>query len=201
MPFFPPAVRAERPISPHNRPWRRNICRLLLCLVCLLLALPGQPGTDWGDFETETGVLPSDEAAEIRARIRAEIAADRAREDEERRVAQAEAERISVARAARPLGERLVEIRCLTCHDARQIEGTTLGRPGWTITVVRMEWLNGARLEPGDRAAIIAHLAARHPERNRWEWTVLIMGLVAMAVFALGAWFWKRGRWAVKHGR
>lgn len=151
-----------------------------------------QASTDWGDFETEMGVLPPDEAAAMRARIAAEIAAERAQAEADRQIALAEAERIAAERAARPLGEQLVEARCLSCHDAGQIELSRLGTPGWTITVLRMEWLNGARLEPGERAVIIGHLADRHPDRNRMEWALV---LVAAAAVGLGGWLWRRKRW------
>jgi len=166
-----------------------------LTLACLL-AFSGLPGakasTDWGDFETEMGVLPPDEAAEMRERIAAEIAAERARDEAARQAALREAERIAAVRAARPVGEQLVEARCLSCHDVGQIDLTRLGAPGWTITVLRMEWLNGARLEPGERAVIIGHLADRHPDRTLMEWALVLVAAVAVG---LGGWLWRRKRW------
>ncbi|MGY6535274.1 MAG: hypothetical protein ACXIVG_08020 [Pararhodobacter sp.] len=167
--------------------------------MALLIAPALNAGTDWGDFETEMGVLPPEEAAEVRARVAAEIAAERAREEAAREAAFTEAERIATERAARPLGERLVEARCLSCHDAGQITQTALGTPGWTITVLRMKWLNGARLEPGERAVIVTHLAAPHPERNRYEWAWLIAAGGLIVTLGLGAWVWRRRRWSVTH--
>lgn len=151
---------------------------------------------DASAYQTEAEALTELERAEMRARLAAEIDAERAREDVARLAAQAEADRLDAERAARPLGERLVEARCLTCHDAGQIDRTALGAPGWTVTVVRMEWLNGARLEPGERAVIVAHLAARHPDRNEVEWTLVL--LAGMAALGLGAWVWRRKRWSLK---
>ncbi|MCC6008916.1 MAG: hypothetical protein JJU40_14750 [Rhodobacteraceae bacterium] len=167
--------------------------------MALLFALAVKAGTDWGDFETEMGVLPPDEAAEVRALVAAEIAAERARDEAARQAAHAEAERIAAERAARPLGERLVEARCLSCHDAAQIADARLGTPGWTVTVLRMEWLNGARLEPGERAVIVAHLAAPYPERDRSEWAGLVAGGGLIALLGLGAWVWRRRRWSAMH--
>ena len=164
----------------------------LACLLGLSALRCAQANTDWGDFETEMGVLPPDEAAEVRERIAAEIAAERARDETARQEALLEAERIAAERAARPLGEQLLEARCLSCHDVGQIERTSLGTPGWTITVLRMEWLNGARLELGERALIIGHLAARHPDRNRMEWALVLVAGVAVG---LGGWLWRRKRW------
>ncbi|MFN3973089.1 MAG: hypothetical protein ACK4L4_17270 [Gemmobacter sp.] len=152
-------------------------------------------------YQTEAGALTETERAAMRARLAAEIAAERAREEEARRAAQAEAERIAAARAARPLGERLVEARCLTCHDAGQIDRTALGVPGWTVTVLRMAWLNGARLEPGERRLIARHLAARHPVRNRIEWLGLISGCVGVAALGIGAMVGRKRRWSLRHQR
>lgn len=151
-------------------------------------------------YQTEAGALSEAERAAMRARLAAGIAAERAREQEARRAAQAEAERIATERAARPLGERLVEARCLTCHDAGQIDRTALGGPGWTVTVLRMEWLNGARLQPGERTAIVAHLAARHPERKRTERAGLIAGTALVGALGFGSLVWRRRRWS-RHGR
>jgi hypothetical protein len=175
---------------------RNSVIRAQYLTLACLLAFSGLPcaqaSTDWGDFETEMGVLPPDEAAEMRERIATEIAAERARDEATQQAALREAERIAAERAARPLGEQLVEARCLSCHDAGQIDLTHLGAPGWTITVLRMEWLNGARLEPGERAVIIGHLAARHPDRTLMEWALV---LVATAAVGLGGWLWRRKRW------
>lgn len=175
-----------------------------LTLECLLAfsGLPcAQASTDWGDFETEMGVLPPDEAAEMRARIAAEIAAERARDEAAQQAALLEAERIAAERAARPLGEQLVEARCLSCHDAGQIDRTSLGAPGWTITVIRMEWLNGARLEPGERAVIVGHLSARNPDRTVMEWAFVVTVGAAVVALGLGAWVWRRMRWLSRHTR
>ncbi|MCC5983621.1 MAG: hypothetical protein JJU42_04570 [Rhodobacteraceae bacterium] len=173
----------------------------LACLINLLLAPIAQAGTDWGDFETEMGVLPPDEAAEMRERIAAEIAAERARDEAARQAALLEAERIAAERAARPLGEQLVEARCLSCHDVEQIDSTTLGAPGWTITVIRMEWLNGARLEPGERAVIVSYLSARNPDRTVKEWAFVVTAGAAVVALGLGAWAWRRKRWLSRHAR
>jgi len=191
MRFSPRVAPVARP---NSRP--SSVIRALHLALACLLAFSGLPcaqaSTDWGDFETEMGVLPPDEAAEMRERIAAEIAAERARNEAARQAALLEAERIAAERAARPLGEQLLEARCLSCHDVGQIDLTRLGAPGWTITVLRMEWLNGARLEPGERAVIIGHLAARHPDRNRKEWALV---LVATAALGLGGWLWRRKQW------
>lgn len=168
-------------------------------LVLMPLGAASEPNAD--AYQTEAGALTQAERAAMRARLAAEIEEERAREEGARRMAQAEAERIEAERATRPLGVRLVEARCLTCHDAGQIDRTALGAPGWTVTVLRMEWLNGAVLEPGERGVIVEHLAARHPERNRSEWIGLMSGSVLIAVFGFGALVWRRRRWFLRHAR
>ncbi|MFN4101643.1 MAG: hypothetical protein ACK4GT_17915, partial [Pararhodobacter sp.] len=178
--------------------WRSGAAERVLragCLSFLLLA-PGialaEPDAE--SYQTGAGALTAPERAEMRARLAAEIAVERAREEAARRASEAEAERVATERAARPLGERLVEARCLTCHDAGQIDRIAYGTPGWTVTVARMEWLNGASLEPGERAVIVAHLAARHPDRNRVEWTLLTAMAAVIAAAGLGALIWMRTR-------
>lgn len=170
--------------------WRAVTLGAALALVPLVATAE----MDAEAYQTEAGALSEAERAAMRARLAAEIAAERAHEQEARRAAQAEAERIATERAARPLGERLVEERCLTCHDAGQIDRTALGAPGWTVTVLRMEWLNGARLEPGERRVIVQYLAASHPKRNRAEWLGLMWGFFVIAALGFGALVWRRRR-------
>jgi len=157
-----------------------------------LTPLAARAELDSEAYQTEAGGLSEAERVTMRARLAAEIASERAREDEVRRAAQAAAERVATERAARPLGERLVEARCLSCHDAGQIDSTVYGTPGWTMTVVRMAWLNGARIEPGERRVIVAYLSARHPDRSLVEWALVIIAGAIMLTLGLWAWVWRR---------
>lgn len=170
-------------------------------LTLALIPLVAAAELDAEAYQTEADALTEAERAAMRARLAAEIAEERAREEAARRAAQAEAERIAVERAARPLGERLVEARCLSCHDVGQIDRTSLGTPGWTITVIRMEWLNGARLEPGERAVIVGHLSDRHPDRTLMEWAFVVTAGGVMVALGLGVWLWRRKRWLSRHAR
>ena len=168
-------------------------------LACLLASGTLHAEMAGDEYQTGAGALTEEELASSRARLSEEIAAERARAEDARRRAEAEAERVAAQRAARPLGERLVDMRCLTCHDEEQIAQATFGTPGWTLTVMRMEWLNGARLESGERSEIVAHLAARHPERNRSEWVMVMGGVAAAALAGLGAMVRRSRRWAARH--
>jgi hypothetical protein len=103
---------------------------------------------------------------------------------------EAEAEaaaRDQAARAARPPGERLLEARCLSCHDRPQIDAQPHGAVMWWATVLRMEWLNGATLHRGERAALVAHLADGRTQRTRMEAFVLAGAGVLLLGFALTA--------------
>lgn len=170
-------------------------------LTLALIPLGAAAELDAEAYQTKAGALTDAERAAMRARLAAEIAEERAREEAARRAAEAETERIAVERAARPLGERLVEARCLSCHDAGQIDRTILGTPGWTITVIRMEWLNGARLEPGERPVIVGYLADRHPDRTFVEWALVVTAGGVMVALGLGVWLWRRQRWSSRHAR
>lgn len=175
----------------------------MLRAACLALVLALAPGPapaelDAEAYETEAGALTEAERAAMRARLAAEIAAEQARAEEARLAAAREAARIEAERAARPLGERLLEARCLTCHDAGQIDRIAQGSLGWTATVLRMEWLNGARLDAGERGAIVAHLAARHPGRSRAEWAAVIAAGVLAALVACGASLRRRAKRAAR---
>jgi hypothetical protein len=166
-------------------------------LVLALLAAPAAAQMDWS--EPEIPPPPSDEAMRdaIRAEIAARAAAERAAAAAAAEAAAAAAARDEALRAARPPGERLLELRCLTCHDRRQIDAKPHGRVIWWATVLRMEWLNGAALHRGERAVLVAHLADGREARTRMEWGALAGGaavLVAsgVAVRRLGRRTWRR---------
>lgn len=168
------------------RPW--------FVLVCGVLAFPVQAEMAGDDYQTEAGSLSPEERDAAPARLAAEIEAERARAEDAARKAQAEAEARAAARAARPLGERLVEARCLTCHDTRQIDAAGYGTIGWTVTVMRMEFLNGVTLQSGERGVIVSHLSARSQGRATLEWALVIMAAAALTGAVLGVRRWLRGR-------
>lgn len=114
---------------------------------------------------------------------------ERAAEQERRRVAEL------ARRAALPPGARLVEDRCTVCHGGDYFAGRGHGRLGWTLVVLRMELLNGARLQVGERAVIARHMAQVHSggaQRAAAEW--LVAAAVPGAVVVLLAVRWRRAR-------
>lgn len=159
----------------------------LAVLAPFLMAAPLFAEMAGEDYQTDAGALSADERAAVRARLAEEIAGERARVEEAAKAAAAEVRRREAEWAAQPLGDRLVETRCLTCHDQAQIDAAEFGTLGWTMTVLRMDLLNGARLEHGERSEIVRHLADRNPGRSRWEWTAaVIAGVTAAGAAAFG---------------
>ncbi|MDZ7709745.1 MAG: hypothetical protein U5K36_06415 [Roseovarius sp.] len=168
--------------------------RLWCVLLCVMFALPARAEMASDDYQTEAGSLSPEEREAARQRLAERIAAERARAEDAAQKAQAEAEARAAARAARPLGEKLVEARCLTCHDRPQIDAAEFGPLGWNITVLRMQWLNGAELKSGDRRVIVSHLAAASQGRAVLEWGLAVLSGLALLVAVMATWLWWRRR-------
>ena len=138
-------------------------------------------------YATTSPALDADEAERVRRRIADEVAREAERAHERAR-RDAEAERLAAeARAARPLGVRLVEDRCTACHGLERIEATRYGRLSWHFTVVRMRLVNGARLDDGEAWAVAEHLHDVHRASLSWqilEW-VALLAVVATPVAIL----------------
>ena len=159
--------------------------RIWMVLIVLALAGPLQAEMAGDDYQTDAGGLTAGQREAVRARLAEQIAAERARAEADARQAQIAAEARARARAARPLGAQLLEARCLSCHDRGQMDAATFGTLGWTMTVLRMQVLNDADLNRGERAEIVAYLAGQNVSRSRLEWVVaalVLAGLVATGV-------------------
>lgn len=165
-----------------------------IVLVCVMLALPARAEMAGEDYQTEADSLSPEDREAARQRLAGQIALERARAEDAARKAEAEAEARAAARALRPPGEQLVEARCLTCHDRHQIDAAELGPLGWNITVLRMQWLNGAELQSGERRVIASHLAAADKGRAAMEWGLAVLSGLALLAAGQGAWFWWRRR-------
>lgn len=165
---------------------------LWMVIALLALALPLRAEMAGDDYQSDAGALSAEEREAARRRLAAQIAAERARAEETARQAQLEAEELSRALATRPLGAQLLEARCLTCHDRAQIDAARFGTLGWNMTVLRMQLLNGADLRRGERGAIVGYLVARDPGRNRLEWGLAGLTLLALIGIGIGL---KRSTW------
>lgn len=143
-----------------------------------------------GEYQTGSRRMTRAQRAQEQARIDAER--ERAEQSELERRLQEEVARQEEARrrAARPPGVQLVEYRCGPCHSPDFVARHAFGRVGWWVTVLRMEWFNGARLAAAERPVIVAHLVETQPAgaaRAALEWSLagLAVSLPAVAWVAL----------------
>lgn len=175
------------------RRYPRFLASGALLFACLGAPAPVVAEISAGEYQSGSRRLSPAE----RAREMQRIELEQAREAQRERELLAEQERLrkeaAEAQARRPLGERLIEARCAPCHDIAHVRAQRHGRIGWWTVVARMQWLNGARFEPGERSAIVTHLARTqraHWAREALEWVVVIAALaLAVAVFR-----WRRKR-------
>lgn len=170
--------------------------KLRLVLACLigaaLAACPARGEMSAGDYQAGSRRMSNADRARESARVaeeheRAAVAAqDREAEAAEQKAA------LQARRQAMPPGARLVEDRCTTCHTTDVLSAYRRGWLGWWAIVLRMEMLNGARIDSGERREIVAHLSSRQRgslARTAAEWTVLLAVLGSPMV--LGLW-WRR---------
>lgn len=148
-------------------------------------AAPARAELDASAYEAKTErTLPAAERARREAEFAAERARAEAREREERE--RLERERRAAAIPNRPYAERLLHERCTSCHGSDAWSARARTRLGWWWVVVRMQYLNGARIAPGERSAIVDELA-RISAASRWleavQW--LALGAAAAVLAAL----------------
>lgn len=155
-----------------------------MLLVSALSAMPTAHAEQGSrQYEPEATALSAQERVRAAEAIAAEI--ERERQKERERIARDEQEAREAARAlaARPIGVRLFEQRCLTCHSKESLEPFRLSWLGWTYTTLRMQWINGATFGDGERSAIVSYLSeTRAPPiwRGWLEWGVAVAGLAAL---------------------
>lgn len=155
----------------------------------LLLAAALQPAfaeMSAGEYQPGARRLTPAQRAEEEERIRQER--QRAETVEREQAARAGQARLAdeARLAARPLGVRLIESRCGVCHGPEFLRQHRYGWLGWWAVLLRMQYVNGASFEAGERRVIVAHLAANHSAgalRTALEWaaaaTVLGLALIA----------------------
>lgn len=157
---------------------------IVVLAVMLLSAGLSQAEMDGAEYGVQAVLAPAEREAAARR-----IAEERAAEEERRaalaRQAAEEHARRQAAEQARPYAERLIELRCQTCHEAGYYQGKFHGSLGWTAVILRMILLNGAEVSAADRAVLVEHLVATQPPtpvRQALEWAVLASSLAAVAV-------------------
>lgn len=135
---------------------------------------------DVSEYEIKK-TIPSEKE---RSRIRQDVEAQKKAEEERARIqAQTEArERAERAIDRRPYPVRLTEARCTECHTADNYLQNTHTRLGWELVVLRMRWLNGAKLGSGEHSVIVFHLSETRPATGLDA--VLEAALMILAVVA-----------------
>lgn len=92
----------------------------------------------------------------------------------------------------RPYPQRLTEERCGRCHSLERYTRTPRTRLGWEWTVARMQLVNGAALDPGERPVIVGYLSKTYGAplaQAVAEWTVIAL------IAALPVVWWLVRRW------
>ncbi len=172
--------------GPGRVAYEMRIARLILVLVLTAAPPPGAAEMSGEEYESGARRLTPAQRAQEAERIRQER--ERAEALERERQAQEEkARRDEQARlAARPLGVRLVEARCGACHGPEHLRDHRYGWLGWWSVLLRMEYVNGAHFEAGERGVVVDHLVASRPAsgaRLALEW----FAAAAAPLLALGA--------------
>ncbi len=158
-------------------------CRvIMLGLACCLLASAGKADIDPAEYELKSSLRSERE----RKRLRIELEKDQAKELEVRQAeAERESRRLAEERAAweaLPYPVRLTRTRCTACHATENYEQQRHNRIGWELVILRMQYLNEAKLEADERATIAAYLAAAYPATG----TAAIQEALEQLAFALG---------------
>lgn len=156
-----------------------------LMVVCMVIVQAAHAEMSGDDYRSPT-VLSSPQE---RARVAEELEADRermAREAERQQEAYAKWLEVERQREQqRPLGERLIDARCTSCHALDVVSAQRMSGLGWRWTVERMRWWHGAALGEGEASVITQHLAQTHGDASSSAWLVAGSG-VAMAGFIFG---------------
>jgi hypothetical protein len=166
----------------------RVLSAFLLATALASCAAPVLAEMSADEYQSGARRLTAAERAQEAARARAET--ERARSAERAQRAAEEEARLDEERrlAARPLGVRLVERRCTACHAPDTLARSRHGWLGWWNVLLRMEWLNGATVGPGERSIIVAHLAdvqRASAARVALEWVAAITAIaVPLALVA-----------------
>lgn len=142
--------------------WRHGGA-IALSVILGVLQTNAKADIDPAEYELKKSLRSDQE----RNRLRRELARDQEREAEARRTELGhEARRLALEQAAwesLPRPVRLTRTRCTACHGAENFEQQRHNRIGWELVVLRMQALNDARLESGERALIAGYLATAFP--------------------------------------
>lgn len=131
-----------------------------LALLCLFAAASASGEMEDREYESTETARPAQVLERRKREIEAELQAEARREEEARAAEEAARLAREAGLAARPYGVRLLEARCETvCHGHDRFAHARHGWLGWQAVILRMEHLNGALLDPGERSDLARHLA------------------------------------------
>jgi hypothetical protein len=108
-----------------------------------------------------------------------------------RQEAEALAERqtlLAMEIANRPPGAILAETHCGKCHLMDQVLEVRHTWLGWTLTLARMRYINGAKISADIATQIRDHLALTQPARGMRPWLEYGMTLLVPLMLGLGLW-------------
>lgn len=135
-----------------------------LLMACLFAAAPAGGEMEDREYESTEAAKPAQVLERRKREIEAELQAEARRQEEARAAEEAARLAREAERAARPYGVRLLEARCETvCHGHDRFAHTRHGWLGWQMVILRMEHLNGALLDTGERGDLARHLAETQP--------------------------------------
>ncbi|MBM3392628.1 MAG: hypothetical protein FJY34_11765 [Betaproteobacteria bacterium] len=135
-----------------------------LALLCLFAAAPVSGEMEDREYESAETAKPAHVLERRKREIEAELRAASRRQEEARAAEEAARLAREADLAARPYAVRLLEARCETvCHGHERFAHARHGWLGWQAVILRMQYLNGALLDPGERNDLARHLAAIQP--------------------------------------
>ncbi|MCM2287639.1 MAG: hypothetical protein NDI67_01320 [Sulfuritalea sp.] len=156
-------------------------------MLACLAPLCSQADIDDREYEFKKSVRSAAE----RKRLEHEFKAAQHAEAEMRRQAAAqESLRLAAEKAAYevlPYPLRLTQTRCTTCHTEDNYINQRHNRLGWELVILRMQLLNGAELDRGERGIIVDHLAQT---RSATAHDALLESLQQLAALLLPAVLW-----------
>jgi hypothetical protein len=172
----------------------RHVRHLLACLLACLAPLCSQADIDDREYEFKRSVRSAAERKRLENEFKA---AQQAEAESERQAAEQEARRLAAEKAAYealPYPVRLTQARCTTCHTEDNYINQRHNRVGWELVILRMQLLNDAELDAGERGLIADHLAQTRPATSH---DALLESLQQLATLLLpvGLWLgWKFAR-------
>ena len=169
--------------------------RLRLAALLLLYwssASPVRADIDPAEYEPKTSIRSEKERQRMKVLLEADMKAEI---EQQRQEAEAETRRLAEEKAAwesLPYPVRLTGTRCTACHIADNFTKQRHNRIGWELVVLRMHYLNDAKLDEGERSVIAAHLAQNYPAIGIDAATEALMQMLAILPLP-GLWLAWRG--------